>query len=122
MGEFFTQVYIPGVIQHSIKFALICFIVPFVLWSEFISATLAEWADENRVHIKFIQPGKPTKNSYVERFNRTYRTEVLDMHAFKRLSEIRKITENWIREYNEKRPHDSLDNLTSSEYFMGNSV
>ena len=89
---------------------------------EFISATLAEWADEHGVQLEFIKPGKPTQNSYVERFNRTYRTEVLDMYAFRRLSEVREITNNWIREYNEERPHDSLGSLTPREYLMVNSM
>ena len=68
---------------------------------EFISVALAEWAEEHSIELEFIQPGKPTQNSYVERFNRTYRTEVLDMYAFRRLSEVREITDNWIRENNE---------------------
>ena len=88
---------------------------------EFVSAALAEWADDHAVQLEFIQPGKPTQNSYVERFNRTYRTEVLDMYAFRRLSEVREITDNWIREYNEERPHDSLGDLTPREYLMANS-
>ena len=88
---------------------------------EFISVTLADWADKNEIQLEFIEPGKPTQNSYVERFNRTYRTEVLNMYAFKRLSEVREITDNWIREYNEERPHDSLGDLTPREYLMANS-
>ena len=88
---------------------------------EFISVTLAQWAEENGVQLEFIKPGKPTQNSYVERFNRTYRTEVLVMYAFRRLSEVREITDNWIREYNEERPHDSLGDLTPREYLMANS-
>lgn len=88
---------------------------------EFVSATLAQWADEHGVQLEFIKPGKPTQNSYVERFNRTYRTEVLDMYAFRRLSEVREITDNWIRQYNEERPHDSLGKLTPREYLMANT-
>lgn len=88
---------------------------------EFVSATLAEWADDHAVQLEFIKPGKPTQNSFIERFNRTYRTEVLDMYAFKRLSEVREITEHWIREYNEERPHDSLGKLTPREYLTANS-
>jgi putative transposase len=87
---------------------------------EFISVTLADWADNHGIQLEFIKPGKPTQNPYVERFNRTYRTEVLNMYAFGRLSEVREITDNWIREYNEERPHDSLGDLTPREYLMAN--
>ena len=52
----------------------------------------------------------------MERFNRTYRDEILNMYVFKTLNEVKNITENWIREYNEERPHDSLDDLTPWEY------
>ena len=82
----------------------------------FLSVTLASWAEEHGIELEFIQPGKPTQNSYVERFNRTYRDEILNMYAFKTLTEVRKITDKWIREYNEERPHDSLGDLTPSEY------
>ena len=83
---------------------------------EFISSTLADWAEQHEIELEFIKPGKPTQNSYVERFNKTYRTEILDMYAFKTLTEVRERTENWMREYNEERPHDSLGDLTPWEY------
>lgn len=83
---------------------------------EFISTTLAGWAEEHEIELEFIQPGKPTQNSYVERFNRTYRDEILNMYVFKTLNEVRELTDNWIREYNEERPHDSLEDLTPIEY------
>ena len=83
---------------------------------EFISTTLADWAEEHAVDLEFIQPGKPTQNSYIERFNRTYRYEVLNMYVFKTLSEVRTITEEWIDQYNEERPHDALGDLTPFEY------
>lgn len=83
---------------------------------EFISSTLADWAEQHEIELEFIKPGKPTQNSYVERFNKTYRTEILDMYAFKTLNEVRERTEDWMREYNEERPHDSLGDLTPWEY------
>jgi len=83
---------------------------------EFISLAIADWADDHGIDLEFIQPGKPTQNSYVERFNRTYRNEVLNMYVFKTLNEVRELTDNWIREYNEERPHDSLEDLTPIEY------
>lgn len=83
---------------------------------EFTSVKMAEWAEEHGVELEFIQPGKPTQNSYVERFNRTYREEVLNFYLFKKLSEVREVTDRWLAEYNEERPHDSLGNLTPAEY------
>lgn len=88
---------------------------------ELISVLLADWAEKNGVALEFIQPGKPTQNSYIERFNKTYREEVLDFYLFKSLTEVKKITENWLRQYNEERPHESLGDLTPAEFLIKNS-
>jgi putative transposase len=85
---------------------------------ELTSVLMAEWAEIHDVELEFIQPGKPTQNAFIERFNRTYREEVLDMYIFKHLSELRDITDRWIIEYNEQRPHESLGNLTPREYMI----
>ena len=53
---------------------------------EFISLALAEWAEKHAVKIECIQPGKPTQNAFIERFNRTYRTEILDSESHLPLS------------------------------------
>ena len=87
---------------------------------ELTSVKLAEWAETHNIKLDFIQPGKPTQNSFIERFNRTYREEVLDMYVFNRLSEVREITESWLKEYNEERPHESLGNMTPTEYLESN--
>ncbi len=79
---------------------------------EFVGAAMAAWAEEHRVSLEFIQPGKPTQNSYIERFNRTYREEVLDLYVFSNLSEVREATDDFIKEYNELRPHESLADKT----------
>ncbi|GAA4651003.1 IS3-like element ISLpn8 family transposase [Kistimonas scapharcae] len=83
---------------------------------EFISTALAEWAEQHQIQLEFIKPGTPTQNSYVERFNRTYRDEILNMYVFRSLNEVRELSENWIREYNNERPHSSLNDLTPWEY------
>ncbi|MDZ0183562.1 IS3 family transposase [Klebsiella quasipneumoniae] len=83
---------------------------------ELVSLTLAQWAEEHGVMLKFIRPGKPTQNAFIERFNRTYRTEILDFYLFRTLNEAREITERWLAEYNSERPHESLNNLTPEEY------
>lgn len=83
---------------------------------EFISLALSEWAEDKGIKLEFIKPGTPTQNAYIERFNRTYRTEILDFYLFKSLNEVREITDRWVREYNEERPHESLNNMTPEEY------
>jgi len=50
-------------------------------------------------------------NAYIERFNRTFRHEVLDAFVFESLRQVRQITRDWIQEYNEERPHDSLGKI-----------
>ena len=83
---------------------------------EFISTALAEWAEEHSIDLDFIEPGTPTQNSFVERFNRTYRDEILNMYVFRNLNEVRDLTETWMHQYNDERPHDSLGDLTPWEY------
>lgn len=85
---------------------------------EFVSAQLAGWAEQHGIDLEFTQPGKPTQNSYVERFNRTFREEVLNFYVFSRLSEIRTIVDAWVQEYNEQRPHESLGNLTPEDFAL----
>ena len=82
---------------------------------EFVSAQLAGWAEQHGIDLEFTQP---TQNSYVERFNRTFREEVLNFYVFSRLSEIRTIVDAWVQEYNEQRPHESLGNLTPEEFAL----
>jgi len=88
---------------------------------ELVSVALADWAERHGVELEFIEPGKPTQNSYIERFNRTFRHEVLDFYIFSRLSEVREIVDNWLKQYNEQRPHESLGDLIPSEYLAINS-
>ena len=88
---------------------------------EFISQALSDWCDDNGVRIQHIQPGKPNQNAYIERFNRTYRNEVLNLYLFRSLHEVREITSRWIDEYNELRPHDALGGLPPSVYAAQNA-
>jgi putative transposase len=73
---------------------------------ELVSLALAQWAEEHGVIQEFIKPGKPTQNAFIERFNRTYGTEILDFYLFKTLNEAREITERWLMEYNNERPQN----------------
>lgn len=85
---------------------------------EFTSKDMELWCKDNEINIQFIQPGKPMQNGYIERFNRLYREAILDAYLFFDLSEVRTLTEEWMEEYNFKRPHESLNNLTPNEWKM----
>jgi putative transposase len=85
---------------------------------EFIAHALNEWAFENGIILKFIQPGKPAQNGYIERFNRTFREEVLSMHLFRNLDQVTEISNKWIWMYNNKRPHCSLANLSPRAFLL----
>lgn len=83
---------------------------------EFSGNKLDGWAYEKRVRLNFIQPGKPTQNAYVESFNGRFRDECLNENQFLTLQEVQTITEMWRRDYNEQRPHGSLNGLTPNEF------
>ncbi|AZA79315.1 IS3 family transposase [Chryseobacterium sp. G0186] len=83
---------------------------------EFISKTLQLWAQENKVHIQYIQPGKPTQNSLIERLNKSCRDELLNMYVFKNLQDAEEKANQWWIEYNYNRPHEALGNISPKEY------
>jgi len=85
---------------------------------ELISWRLESWAQEKHVDLLHIQPGKPAQNAYIERFNRTYREEVLDAYLFDDLQEVRHITESWLQEYNTIRPHEALQGLAPRQFAL----
>lgn len=85
---------------------------------EFISKEFELWCAKNEITLKYIQPGRPMQNGYIERFNGTYRKDVLDAYLFEELWQVRELTEEFRIEYNTKRPHESLDNLTPQEWLL----
>ena len=75
---------------------------------EFISTTLALWAEKNKVTLLHIQPGEPTQNAYVERNNGSMRQEVLDAYLFGSIAQARQLIYKWQEDYNYHRPHSAL--------------
>ena len=78
---------------------------------EYISEKLEKWANKNKIILIFIQPGKPTQNAYIERFNRTARHEWLDLNLFKNIQHAQNIATKWLWCYNNERPHKANGGL-----------
>ena len=83
---------------------------------EFIADLTANWSLMHGIEFLYIEPGEPTQNAYVERFNGSYRRGVLDAHLFETLDDVRAISDEWVHDYNHHRPHDALNNLPPMEY------
>ena len=88
---------------------------------ELISSRLENWAKEKQIVLLHIQPGKPAQNAYIERFNRTFREDVLDAYLFDNLDEVREITELWLEAYNTIRPHEALQGLSPRQFALQNA-
>lgn len=76
---------------------------------EFISHVLDEWCRRHEIALTYIQPGKPMQNGYVERCNGSIRKELLNANVFYSLREVREKIEEWMLDYNNHRPHESLN-------------
>jgi len=83
---------------------------------EFISNALTKWCEQKGIEICWIRPGKPTENAYIERFNGTFRRDVLDAYLFGSLRKVREVVQKWVIEYNTQRPHQALGFLTPLEF------
>jgi putative transposase len=86
--------------------------------SEFISKAMDEWAHHNGVKLAFSRPGQPTDNAFSESFNGRLRQECLNQNWITTLADARQMVEAWREDYNELRPHSSLDYRTPSEYVI----
>jgi putative transposase len=83
---------------------------------KFLAQSLQDWGKANQVLIYYIQPGRPTQNTFIERFNCTYRNVVLNLYLFRSLEQVREITAQWMTVYNEQRPHASLQGAAPCTY------
>jgi putative transposase len=83
---------------------------------EFIRNCLSSWCRERNIEMKYIQPGEPTQNAYIERFNRLFREDVLDAYIFEDLKQVKHLAEEWKNDYNLNHPHSSLGGLSPKNY------
>ena len=83
---------------------------------EFISQDYKDWCKDQDIERVYSEPGKPMQNGYVERFNRTFREDVLDAYLFSSISQFDIIANKWCEDYNDNHPHSSLGKKSPKEY------
>lgn len=79
---------------------------------EFRGRVFVQWCQQEQITIKYIQPGRPMQNAYIERLNRTFREDVLDAYVFETLEEVRLLSDEWQDHYNNRHPHKALKGKT----------
>jgi putative transposase len=83
---------------------------------ELAGKALDQWAYERGVWLRFIEPGKPIQNAFVESFQGRLRDECLDRHWFLGLGDARHTVEAWRQDYNQARPHSALGYRPPAEF------
>jgi putative transposase len=83
---------------------------------EFAGLALERWTHDRQVQHRFITPGKPSQNAYIESFNGKLRDECLNENEFLHLHHARDLIETFRDDYNHNRPHSSLGGLTPVEF------
>jgi len=80
------------------------------------SRAMFDWSERTGVRLRFIEPGKPVQNAFVESFNGKLRDECLNLHWFRSLRHARDEIGAWRRHYNVERPHSALGYLSPMEF------
>lgn len=86
---------------------------------EYLSNELLRWANKHQITLLYIQPGKPTQNAYVERFNRTARHEWLDLNIFESVEQAQELATNWLWLYNNERPNMAIGGVPPKQRLRG---
>jgi putative transposase len=84
--------------------------------SEFVGKAMEVWSHQTGVKLDFIRPGKPVENGFVESFNGRLRDECLNVEVFLNATDARCKLEQWRSDFNQSRPHSSLDDRTPAEF------
>ena len=84
--------------------------------TEFIAHHFKNWCKNKQIDIQYTQPGKPTQNAYIERFNRLFREDVLDAYIFENINHVKLLSEHWREDYNHNHPHTSLMGMSPIKF------
>ncbi len=82
---------------------------------KFTCRALDQWVFVHGVELRLIQP----QNGLIESFNGRFRDECPNEHWFSDIAYVRKAINDWRQDYNERRPHTSLDYQTPAEFAAG---
>lgn len=82
---------------------------------EYISEAFKQWAQDNKIELRFTQPGNPQQNAYVERFNRTVRYEWLNQYLWANIEQVQDHATRWMWQYNHERPNMALGGITPKQ-------
>ena len=80
------------------------------------SKAMFNWSERTGVRLRFIEPGKPVQNAFIESLNGRFRDECLNQHWFRSIRHARAEIESWRRHYNSERPHSSLGYQTPNAF------
>ena len=89
---------------------------------EFIAKLTSQWSEMQGIEFKYIQPGKPTQNAFVERFNGSFRRGTLNRFIFEDIDQVREQARIWMEDYNNYRPHKALGYVSPKQYLELNSL
>ena len=67
---------------------------------EFTSRRMLGWAEDWKVGLVHIQPGRPMQNGHVESFHGRLRDECLNAHWFRTLNDVRNTLASWRQRVN----------------------
>jgi putative transposase len=82
---------------------------------ENVSGAVQKWASKHGIRLKYIQPGQPQQNAYIERFNRTVRYDWLAQELFDTIDEVQVQAIRWIWQYNDECATVVLGGITPNQ-------
>jgi len=85
---------------------------------EFVAKRVQRWLMERHVKVRYIDPGSPWQNGHNESFNGVFRDGCLNRWSFYSVAEARRVVDQWLEEYNEVRPHGSINQMTPRAFAM----